>query len=85
MRFLCLIAGFTLCVKVRSTESRGASLGGLCTLQGAPIQVRLEHLIGQRPQSRPRTCWRDCTSKLDWEGPGITQEDLESLAEDKEF
>lgn len=37
----------------------------------------------QRPRGRPRICWRDYISQLDWERLGISQEEPESVAVDR--
>jgi len=46
-----------------------------------PFRARL---TGRRPQGRPRTHWRDNTSHLAWERLGVPQEELESVAGEKE-
>jgi len=39
---------------------------------------------GRRPRGRPRTHWRDYISHLAWECLWISQEELESVAVEKE-
>lgn len=47
-------------------------------------QVFWARLSGQRPRDRPRTCWRDYTFRLAWERPGLPDEELESVACERE-
>ncbi|TWW71143.1 hypothetical protein D4764_17G0006260 [Takifugu flavidus] len=39
---------------------------------------------GRRPPGRPRTCWRDCVSRLVWERLGIPPDELEEVAGERE-
>lgn len=41
-------------------------------------------LTGWRTQCRPKTYWKDYIPHLGWEHLGILQEELESVARDKE-
>ena len=49
-----------------------------------PLEVFRARPTGRRPQGRPRTRWRDDISLLAWECLGIPQEELESVAGEKE-
>ena len=49
-----------------------------------PLEVFRARPTGKRPRGRPRTRWRDYISLLAWEGLGIPQEELESVAGEKE-
>ena len=39
---------------------------------------------GRKPQGRPRTCWRNSISLLAWECLGIPQEELQSVAGERD-
>jgi len=49
-----------------------------------PLEVFRARPTGRRPRGRPRTHWRDYISRLAWERLGIPQEELESVAGEKE-
>ena len=49
-----------------------------------PLEVFRARPTGRRPRGRPRTRWRDYISLLAWERLGIPQEELESVAGEKE-
>jgi len=49
-----------------------------------PFEVFQAHPTGRRPRGRPRTCWEDYISHLAWERLGISQEELESVAGEKQ-
>ena len=49
-----------------------------------PLEVFRARPTGRRPRGRPRTRWRDYISLLAWEHLGIPQEELESVAGEKE-
>ena len=60
---------------------------------GHPIKMPLGHLLlavflawppGKRPKGKPRSRWRDYISHLAWERLGIPQEQLESVAGDRD-
>lgn len=48
--------------------------------------VEIIHILqtGRRPQGRPRTQWREYLSNLAWECLGIPQEELETVAMEKD-
>ena len=49
-----------------------------------PLEVFRARPTGRRPRGRPRTRWRDYISLLAWEHLGIPQEELDSVAGEKE-
>jgi len=49
-----------------------------------PLEVFRARPTGRRPRGRPRTLWRDNIDHLAWERHGISQEELESVAGEKE-
>ena len=49
-----------------------------------PLEVFRARPTGRRPRGRPRTSWRDYISLLAWKRLGIPQEELESVAGEKE-
>jgi len=49
-----------------------------------PLEVFRAHPTWRRPRGRPRTHWRDYISRLAWERLGISQEEVESVAVEKE-
>ena len=49
-----------------------------------PLEVFRARPTGRRPRGRPRNRWRDYISLLAWERLGIPQEELESVAGEKE-
>jgi len=62
---------------------------GLLILEFSGIQYRgctysTVSPTGRRPRGRPRTRWRDYVSRLAWERLGIPQEEVESVAGEKE-
>ena len=59
---------------------------GKGSIQGlhSPLKVFRPRPTGRRPRGRPRTRWRNYISHLAWERLGIPQEELESVAEEKE-
>jgi len=49
-----------------------------------PLEVSRARLTGRRPRGRPRTRWRDYISHLAWEHLGVPQEELESVAGERD-
>jgi len=49
-----------------------------------PLEVFQARPTGRRPRGRPRTRWRDYISWLAWECLGIPQNELESVAGERE-
>jgi len=49
-----------------------------------PFEVFWARPTGRRPRGRPRTRWRDYISILAWKHLGIPQEELESVAEERD-
>jgi len=100
MCFLRRVAGLSLRDRVRSsnirTELRIEPL--LLRVERSQLRWHLIRMLpgrlpleffwarptGRRPRSRPRTRWRDYISCLAWERLGIPQEELESVAGEKE-
>ena len=100
MSFLCRVARLSLRDRMRSSDSRrelGVEPLLLLVERG---QLRsFEHLIwmppgrlplevyrsaGRRPRATPRTRWRDYISHLAWEHLGVPQEELESVAGERD-
>jgi len=99
MSFLRRVAGLSLRDRVRSSDIR-RELGveplllriersqlrwfGHLIRMRLPLEVFRARPTGRRPRGRPRTRWRDYISRLAWECLGISQEELESVAGEKE-
>ena len=49
-----------------------------------PLEVFQARPTGRRPRGRPRTRWRDYISRLAWERLGVPQNELESVAGERE-
>lgn len=81
MRFLFMVAGFTLCGRVGSPviwEDLGVETLRLC-IERRQLYGRMPP--GRRPSDRPRTCWWDYISQLAW----TLQEKLGEFAEEKDI
>jgi len=49
-----------------------------------PLEVFWTRPTGRRPRGRPRTCWKNYISLLDWGSLGIPQEELKSVSRERE-
>jgi len=94
MSFLCRVAGLSLRDRVRRSDIR-RELGveplflhvGRSQLRWfgcLPLEVFRACPTGRKPRGRPRTRWGDYISRPAWERLGIPQEELESVAGEKE-
>lgn len=48
-----------------------------------PLELDQSRPMGWKPRGRPRMCRRNYFSQLAWEHPGIPQEELVSVPEDR--